>query len=115
MSQIDHIAGTTFHGRKGSVENAFSYGVDYVMFDPEAQLSTPGLFSRNGGNLLSLWDRDHGGAPKSGTGAAWVRQVLEAHGVGDLVTTLTLLAQPRVLGRGVQHLWRPAFLPLPPR
>jgi len=103
LNQIHHIAGTTFHGRKGNVENAFSYGVDYVMFNPEEDLSSPGLFSRNGGNLVSLWDRDHGGAPKSGTGAAWVRQVLEAHDLNTLVTTITLLAQPRVLG----HVFNP--------
>jgi len=73
------------------------------MFDPEADVATPGLFSRNAGNLLSLWDRDHGGAPKSGTGAAWVRQILDAQGIGDLVSKITLLAQPRVLG----HVFNP--------
>ncbi len=103
MNTVDHIAGTTFHGRKGSVDNAFSYGVDYVMFDAEAELSAPRLFSRNGGNLVSLWDRDHGGAPKSGTGAVWVREVLAAHGLDDLVAKLSLLAQPRVLG----HVFNP--------
>ncbi len=103
MNRIDHIVGTTFHGRKGSVENAFSYGVDYVMFDPEAKPATPGLFSRNRGNLVSLWDRDHGGAPKSGTGAAWVREVLAVHGLDDLVARIALLAQPRVLG----HVFNP--------
>lgn len=103
MSRIDHIAGTTFHGRKGRVENAFSYGVDYVALDPEGLAPAPGLFSRNGRNLVSLWDRDHGGVPKEGTGAAWFRQVLAAHGLGDLVTRVELLAQPRVMG----HVFNP--------
>ncbi|WP_298294383.1 DUF1365 domain-containing protein [uncultured Litoreibacter sp.] len=103
MSQIHHIAGTTFHGRKGSVENAFSYGVDYVMLDPEASALGPALFSRNGGNLVSLWDRDHGGAPKDGSGAAWFREVLAAHGLADVVERVALLAQPRVLG----HVFNP--------
>lgn len=103
MSQIHHIAGTTFHGRKGSVENAFSYGVDYVMLDPEADASGPALFARNGGNLVSLWDRDHGGAPKDGSGVTWFREVLAAHGLADIVARVSLLAQPRVLG----HVFNP--------
>lgn len=103
MSQIHHIAGTTFHGRKGSVENAFSYGVDYVALDPEAEAFGPALFSRNGGNLVSLWDRDHGGAPKDGAGAAWFRDVLAARGFGDLIERVELLAQPRILG----HVFNP--------
>ena len=103
MNQIHHIAGTTFHGRKGSVENAFSYGVDYVMLDPEADASGPALFSRNGGNLVSLWDCDHGGTPKDGSGAAWFREVLTAHGLADVVERVALLAQPRVLG----HVFNP--------
>jgi hypothetical protein len=35
---VDHIAGETFHGRRGAVENAFKYGIDYVMVDAEAGL-----------------------------------------------------------------------------
>lgn len=103
MSQVHHIAGTTFHGRKGSVENAFSYGVDYVALDPEATAPTPALFSRNSGNLVSLWDRDHGGAPKAGVGATWFREVLAAHGLAETVSRVELLAQPRVMG----HVFNP--------
>ncbi|MEM7472790.1 MAG: DUF1365 domain-containing protein [Pseudomonadota bacterium] len=103
MSQIDHIAGTTFHGRKGGIENAFSYGVDYVMVYPERASKTPALFSRNARNLTSLWDKDHGGAPKSGRGVDWFRGVLEAHDLEDLVSEVALLAQPRVLG----HVFNP--------
>ena len=34
---FDHVSGRTFHGRRGGVENAFSYGVDYVLIDPTAR------------------------------------------------------------------------------
>jgi hypothetical protein len=45
-ARVDHIAGETFHGRRGAVENAFKYGIDYVMVDAEApDLSAPRLFS----------------------------------------------------------------------
>ncbi len=41
MNTIDHIAGQTWHGRKGAVENAFRYSIDYVMANAEAELRTP--------------------------------------------------------------------------
>ncbi len=103
MRGIDHIAGVTFHGRKGGIENAFKYGVDYVVFDPEAELTAPGLFSRNKRNLASVFDTDHGGVPKQGRGAPWVRDVLRENGLAQLVTRLELVAQPRVLG----HVFNP--------
>ena len=93
---IDLIAGHTYHGRKGGPDNGFRYAVDYVLFDAEAELRGPGIFSRNRFNLTSVHDRDHGGAPKQGRGAAWAREVLAAH---DLqADRLMLLTQMRVLG-----------------
>jgi DUF1365 family protein len=74
---VDHIAGETFHGRRGAVENAFKYGIDYVMVDAEAAPCVHASgFGRNRAGFLSLWDRDHGGVPKAGRGAAWAREVL---------------------------------------
>jgi hypothetical protein len=104
MSIVDHIAGQTFHGRRGPITNRFTYAVDYVLFDAEAKLRLPFLMSRNRANVSSLNDIDHGGAPGQGTGAAWVREVLAAHKL-DAVTDgmLLLLTQPRVLG----HLFNP--------
>ncbi|EEW26700.1 DUF1365 domain-containing protein [Rhodobacter ferrooxidans] len=101
MTGVEHIAGKTFHGRKGAVTNRFSYGVDYVLLDPETA-EGPSLFSRNRGNLTSLWDVDHGGAPGQGRGVAWVREVLAAQGLPGGERVL-LLAQPRVLG----HVFNP--------
>ena len=31
-----HLRGKTYHGRKGPITNAFTYGVDYVLIDPAA-------------------------------------------------------------------------------
>lgn len=104
MSSVEHIAGQTFHGRRGPVSNRFTYGVDYVLFDAEAELRLPRLISRNRRNLASLSDRDHGGAPGQGRGAAWVREVLAAHQLQDVTDgPVQLLTQPRVLG----HLFNP--------
>jgi DUF1365 family protein len=102
MSAIEHIAGTTFHGRKGPVANAFRYGVDYVLLDPEAAGPFPRIFGRNRAGLASLWDIDHGGPPRNGRGVAWVREVLAAHGLpgGERIR---LMAQPRILG----HVFNP--------
>lgn len=101
MSEVQHIAGETFHARKGAVANAFRYRVDYVLLDPDKDQG-PGLFGRNRGNLMSLWDRDHGGPPKVGRGVAWVRAVLATHALPG-ADRIELLAQPRVLG----HVFNP--------
>jgi DUF1365 family protein len=101
-ARVDHIRGQTFHGRKGAVENAFRYSIDYVLLDAEAEVSGPRLFARNRAGVTSLHDSDHGGPPKQGRGAPWVRDVLEAHQVTG-VAKIELLAQPRVLG----HVFNP--------
>ncbi len=102
MTHVQHIAGETYHGRRGAVKNAFRYSIDYVLLDAEAELRTPRLFARNGAALMSLQDWDHGGAPGQGRGAAWVRDILEAHQV-PLKGRIELLAQPRLLG----HVFNP--------
>ena len=104
MKTIDHIAGHTWHGRKGAVENAFKYSIDYVLLDPDAQRKLPALFSLNKGNVSSLQTSDHGGAKGAGTGSQWVRDVLAAHGLdGQANGQILLLAQPRCLG----HVFNP--------
>lgn len=94
---VDHIAGQTYHGRKGAIGNAFRYSVDYVLLDAEAEVRTPRLFRRNARGLTALDDVDHGGAPKAGRGAAWVREVLEQYQITG-IDQIELLAQPKVLG-----------------
>jgi uncharacterized protein len=100
MTQIRHLRGVTFHGRKGAVRNAFRYGVDYVLAD-EGDRGPVG-FGRNRAGLVSLWERDNGGPPKAGTGAAWARAVLAEAGLPG-ADRIALLAQPRVLG----HVFNP--------
>ncbi|MEP1962457.1 DUF1365 domain-containing protein [Tateyamaria sp.] len=102
IGDVDHIAGTTFHGRKGDIENAFRYSVDYILLDAEVDVRGPSLFTRNGRGWMALDDADHGGPPKTGHGAPWVRDVLQAHQVTG-VTKIELLAQPKVLG----HVFNP--------
>ena len=99
---VEHIAGWTFHGRRGAVENAFRYSIDYVLLDAEAQPHLPWLFRRNGRGLAALNDRDHGGAPGQGRGALWVREVLVQHQISG-IDRIELLAQPRLLG----HVFNP--------
>lgn len=99
--QVERIRGETFHGRKGTVKNAFRYSVDYLLLDPD-RTTGPWLFSRNARNLISVHDVDHGGAPGHGRGTAWVREVLANHGLDDPQRIL-LLAQPRVMG----HVFNP--------
>ncbi len=104
MSVPEHISGRTFHGRRGGVENRFTYTVDYILLEPEADQRLPALMSRNRANVTALHDRDHGGAVGAGQGAAWVRALLAERDL-DAVTDgqVLLLAQPRVLG----HVFNP--------
>lgn len=102
MSTVHHISGETYHGRRGAIKNAFRYSIDYVLLDAEAEIDCPTLFARNRRNLMSVHDVDHGGIPKAGNGAVWVRGVLAAHGA-PFKGRIELLAQPRVLG----HVFNP--------
>lgn len=102
MNRLEHIAGKTFHGRRGALVNRFTYGVDYVALDPEAPVTAPAIFRHNHAGLVALHDVDHGGQPGQGRGAAWAREVLETHGL-RADGPLTLLAQPRVMG----HVFNP--------
>ncbi|MEM6896619.1 MAG: DUF1365 domain-containing protein [Pseudomonadota bacterium] len=99
---VEHIRGQTYHGRRGAMKNAFRYSVDYVLLDAEAKPRVPWLFGRNCAGVASLHDIDHGGAPKTGDGAAWVRRVLSSHDLPD-PTRIELLAQPRFWG----HVFNP--------
>jgi len=102
VAPIEHIAGQTYHARRGGTKNDFRYSIDYVLLDAENAPDHPSLFARNGRALMSLHDSDHGGDPKVGTGAAWVRDVLTQRGL-DVHGRIDLLAQPRVLG----HVFNP--------
>lgn len=103
MSRVDHIAGHTWHGRKGAVRNAFRYSIDYVLLDAEDPApDRPRLFSRNRAGLASLHDSDHGGPLGHGVGAPWVRQVLGEYQLPQ-PARIELLAQPRVMG----HVFNP--------
>ncbi|MEM8591063.1 MAG: DUF1365 domain-containing protein, partial [Pseudomonadota bacterium] len=102
MSFVEHISGQTYHGRRGATKNAFRYSVDYVLVDAEAKPRAPWLFGRNRAGVASLHDVDHGGAPKHGVGAPWVREVLAAHDLPS-PARIELLAQPRFWG----HVFNP--------
>lgn len=92
-----HMPGETRHARRGGPDNAFAYGVDYVLVDPERD-SPRGLLSFNRFNLLSVHDRDHGGRRGSGDGVHWARRVLADAGLDHGGMRVLLLTQPRFLG-----------------
>ena len=41
---VQHMAGETTHARRGAIRHRFRYGVDFVLFDPEAAVTGPALF-----------------------------------------------------------------------
>ncbi|KGK79551.1 cyclopropane-fatty-acyl-phospholipid synthase [Thalassobacter stenotrophicus] len=95
---LEHIPGHTWHGRKGAVENAFKYSIDYVLLDLEDEGPLPALFSRNRRNLAAVYDADHGGQRGEGRGLSWVNQVLQAYGLQFQRGKTLLLTQPRMFG-----------------
>lgn len=92
---IEHIAAQTTHARRGSLKNAFRYGVDYVLTD--LGTGAPPLLSRNRFNLFSLHDRHHGGPRGGGRGVAWFREELGRRGFPLEGAELLLLTQPSFL------------------
>lgn len=93
------MSAKTRHIRRGAVQNRFDYRVDYLLLEPERAEKSPTLFSRNRLNLMAFHDCDHGGLRGKGTGAAWVREVLNKEGLGKLnACRIRLLAQPRMWG-----------------
>ena len=56
MKAVQHIAGETYHGRRGAVSNAFRYSIDYILLDAEEELAAPRGFGRNRSGLMSLHD-----------------------------------------------------------
>jgi DUF1365 family protein len=92
---IELVSAQTYHARKGSLKNAFRYGVDYVLSDMSA--GAPPLLSRNQFNLFSLRDRHHGGVRGAGHGVSWFREELKQRGFPLENAQLLLLAQPSFL------------------
>ena len=98
----EHIRGVTTHTRRGSIKNAFRYGVDFVLIDPDSKKG-PILFGRNRFGLISVQDRAHGGALGAGRGAAWARDAFKRRGLAPGSYDLRLLTQPGFLG----HVFNP--------
>jgi len=92
---LEHIQALTYHARRGSVKNAFHYGVDYVLSD----LKDDGLWvmSRNRFNLWSIWDHRHGGQRGQGRGLEWFKEELSARGFAVEEAQFFLLTQPSFL------------------
>ncbi|MDV7144345.1 DUF1365 domain-containing protein [Tropicimonas sp. TH_r6] len=93
---IDHIAGQTFHARRGHLKHAFKYSVDFVLADLPLR-ETPRLLSANRFNLWHLSDRHHGGPRGAGRGVDWFRELLAARKFPLEGAQLVLLTQPSFL------------------
>lgn len=91
-----HLRGQTFHGRKGAVKNAFRYGVDYLLLDPNAPGTCPWPFAFNRQSVVSFHEKDCG---PYGLGKAGLVALLLEKGIAP-PPHLRLLTQPRVLGFG---------------
>ena len=103
MTQIEYISGTTFHSRKGQINNEFKFKVDYLLIDCGVEYTKPFLFSHNKKNVMSFYDKDHGGSVSGGKGSKWATELLYSHGFLNDVKNIYLLTQVRVFG----HVFNP--------
>lgn len=92
---IELVPAQTYHARRGSLKNTFRYGVDYVLTDTSSD--APPLLSRNGFNLFSVCDRNHGGRRGNGSGLAWFQKELLKREFPVDQAQLLLLTQPSFL------------------
>lgn len=92
------LAGETWHGRHGGPDNAFRYGVDYVLWRVSPEAKPPSrLVRRRRLGLFGLSDRDHGRGEADA--ALWARErALEMGLPVDAMAEIWLLTQPRTLG-----------------
>lgn len=91
--------GLVRHTRLRPVRNAFAYGGYYLRLPLRSlgERSFGGrLFSRNGFNLLSFVDADHGDGKQPLL--SWIDGMLKEQGVHDADGEIWLQAMPRVLG-----------------
>lgn len=96
--EILHMRAEVAHARRGAIRHAFRYGTDFMLFAPET-MRPGGLMSRDGFNLFSYRDADHGGPRRQGRGAAWAWGQLGEAGLQRRAgLVLALLTQPRFLG-----------------
>ena len=98
-NQAQLCFGQVRHTRLRPVRNAFAYGSYYLRL-PLRSLGSKdfgcALFSRNGFNLLSFVDSDHGDGKQPLL--AWIDALLKHEGVPDADGEVWLQAMPRVLG-----------------
>lgn len=88
------------HRRRVAPLYRFVYRIFFVLLDIDRVSEVArrvGVFSHNRFNLLSFFDKDHGG-PSPGGLRAWVEGVLAQGGVTLQGGRIRLLTQPRMLG-----------------
>lgn len=98
MDRAQLYFGDVMHRRLAPREHAFRHGVYFVRVRVDASSRVDSrLFSRNGWNLFSLHDADHG--PRDGSPLEpWIRGVLSRNGLDCADGAVWLQTFPRVLG-----------------
>lgn len=100
QSDISLMRSRVFHGRRGQVNNAFSYDVDYLLVRVKSSVSSPARFlSFDRWNIWSIRHADHGDGKSRLTEYA---DTLRKHFDPETIATgeVYLLTQPRCLGYG---------------
>ncbi|MEM7620162.1 MAG: DUF1365 domain-containing protein [Pseudomonadota bacterium] len=100
MSRPKHhiVKATTYHARYGKTQNAFRYGVNYVLLQMiDDRPYSCRTFSRNRWNITAFYDKDHGKG--NNDSLEWALGVADRYNIDRTkASQVWLLTQPRTLG-----------------
>jgi len=97
------VPSSSYHARRGAIENSFSYHVDYLLLPvhEEIRLDTP-LIKHNKFGLFSFYDKDHGpfeGQAENRSIADIADEILDSETLREICDgDIWLYTQPRFLG-----------------
>jgi len=91
--------GTTTHVRRQPFEHRLQYGLFSLLIDLDEldELARMRFFSHNRTNLISFFDKDHGGRD-GGDLRTWIASELSKAGFDDIPGRIRLLCLPRIAG-----------------
>lgn len=95
------IQASVGHARLWPKKNSFAYRVFYtkIPVSPKNQNKTPALFSFNGWNVFSIFNKDHGDRTKETSWRTYILSELRAAGIPFKTGyKISLIAHPRILG-----------------
>ncbi|PHS42001.1 MAG: cyclopropane-fatty-acyl-phospholipid synthase [Robiginitomaculum sp.] len=102
-TNIKWVCSTSYHARRGAIENSFSYNVDYLLLPVDAPIRINSPFLKhNKFGLFSFHDKDHGPVVEGAEERSIfdiAAQMIDSENLGQVCDgKIWLYTQPRFLG-----------------